>query len=214
MKKMVLILILLGIVAGNIFAQETVTDEAATETETIAVEETADIPKERKNAVSLNLFPLFKGFVASETSNLVDSAFFDLAVNYERLVVPHISIGADIDAYFGKSVDVDLVYFNLSLAGRYYFMSEKAEKFYLGALIGFNVLSVDEETSFEDGGFGGFYAELQAGYRLFFTEAFFVEPSVSYVLSKAPLDPTGSVPDHLIPLPSDWEGGLSIGVAF
>jgi hypothetical protein len=223
MKKLVVILMILC--TGIIFAQETSSGEVVIndESETVApAEETADLPKERKNAVSWNTFPLFKGIVSSE-SNLssepdIDFSLFSLALDYERLIVPHISLGADIDMYFGKVGldepldDLDVFYFSLSVNGRYYFMSEKAEKFFLGALIGFNVLSVDGKTSYEDGGFGSIYAEIEAGYRLFFTNMFFVEPSVSYVISKSPSMVEGFGMSN--PLPSEWEGGLSIGIAF
>jgi hypothetical protein len=154
----------------------------------------------QSNAVSLDLFPLFKGFIAANSD--AETAYFDLALGYERLVAPHFGIGGDLDLYFGKTLKVDTFYFGLGLKGRWYPLSEQAEKLFLGAGLGFNILSLDGET--KNGGFAGLTTELKAGWRLLFSK-FLVEPSMAYVLSKSGLAAI---------TPLGWQAGLRIGLVF
>ncbi len=217
-----ILMVLLCVTA--VFAQESAEMEAENGgifEESSEVIEIAKGPIERKNAISLDLFPLFKGIAASENTDSFEIGLFALALAYERLIVPHFSIGAGIDAYFGNietaGENMPLVYFSLQAKTRFYPLSESADKLFLGASIGFNLLSVDGETDRDESfgaGFAGFTAVLEAGYRLIIEKGFYVEPAISYVLSKAPMIAEGGVTGIPELTPLDWEGGLRIGFAF
>lgn len=162
---------------------------------------------ERKNAVTLNLMPLFKGFLAADSDS--DTSFFCIAASYERLVAPHYSIGGQIDLYPGKLFDVDYMYFGIAAAARFYPMSENMEKFFLGANLGFNVQSIDGSSKAEDGGFAGLLVGLEAGYRLLLG-GLIIEPSMAYVYSKT--SELAFMGASVTPL--GWQAGLRIGFAF
>jgi len=193
MKKIFCVLLLICAGAGMVFAQE----EAKTE------EDAA--PGIRKNAVSLDAIPLFKGFVASDFDS--SSFFFCMAFAYERLLVPHFTVGAELDLYPGKVDNESYMYFGMAANGRFYPMSEYMEKLFLGAQLGFNVQSVDGKTNSKYGGFAGLTVGLEAGYKLLFGKMLFVEPSMSYTYSKSGVSFFGSTPHNV-----GWQAGLRIGV--
>jgi hypothetical protein len=166
----------------------------------------AKAPGERKNAISLDLIPLFKGIIALDSD--ADTGFFCMALGYERLIAPHFTIGAEIDLYPGQFWDVDYMYFSLAAVGRYYPMSERLEKLYLGTHVGFNVQAIDGKTGAEYGGFSGLLIGLEAGYKLMLGKMFFVEPSMSYTYSKS-----GEL-FGMVPLNLGWQAGLRIGISF
>jgi hypothetical protein len=163
--------------------------------------------KERKNAITfLDTMPLFKGFLMSD--NDVEVFFFYLAPAYERLLVPHLAIGGKLDMCFGKvgedydGDNIPYFYLGLSFIGRYYPMSEKLEKFFVGAILGFNLQAIDGDTDEEDGGFFGPVIGVEAGYKVPLGKAVFVEPSMSYIYAKQFFGPT----------PLGWQGGLRVGI--
>jgi len=163
---------------------------------------------EKKNSITLDMIPLFKGFIASDADD--DTFFFCMALAYERLVAPRFSIGAEIDLYPGELHTISYMYFGLAAAGRYYPMSEQMEKFFLGANLGFNVQAIDGETDSAHGGFFGLTIGLKAGYRLLLGKTFFFEPSMSYTYSKSgSLSMFGGTPSNL-----GWQAGLRLGVSF
>jgi len=191
--------------AGMVFAQE----EAKTETEEVAV------PKVKKNAVTIDAIPLFKGFIASDIREGEDNPltfFFCMAFAYERLIIPHFTIGADLDLYPGTVENCGYMYFGMAANGRYYPMSEYMEKLYLGASLGFNRESVnlsDDALDSDASVTVGLTVGLEAGYKLFFGKMFFVEPSMSYTYSKTSFGLFGSTPLNI-----GWQAGLRAGVAF
>jgi len=197
MRKVFCVLLLVCAGAGMIFAQE----KAAAETAEPAA------PGVKKNAVTLDTIPLFKGFLATDSDE--DISFFCIAAAYERLVAPHFSFGVEVDVYPGKLGDVDYMYFSGAAAGRFYPMSEKLEKVFVGASLGFNSQSIDGKSKAEDGGFTGPLVSLKAGYRILFNDAFFAEPSMSYTYAKTNGELWGMTPQGL-----GWQGGLRIGVSF
>jgi hypothetical protein len=152
-----------------------------------------------KNAVMLDLMPLFKGILMSDGDH--DLIFVPFSLAYERQIAPHFSIGPELDLYFGK-YGKPYMYFSMAMFGRYYPMSPNMEKFFLGAVLGFNVQSIDGKTGNEYGGFAGPLLGLRAGYRLLLGKIFFVEPSMAYVYSKSADWALG------------WQGGLRLGVQF
>jgi len=215
MKKLVILLVLALVVAGGIFAQEQAGESAE-----------AAAPGVKKNAITLDTIPLFRGFIASDSD--VNTSFFCVAAAYERLVAPHFSFGAEVDLYPGKVYDVDYLYFSMAAAGRFYSMSEYMEKFFIGASLGFNSQSIDGKSSAKYGGFTGLLIGLKAGYKLLFTERFFMEPSLSYTYSKTGPGSSGSSGSSessglsdlfgffgmTAPLNNGWGAGLRIGISF
>ncbi|WP_461256137.1 DUF3575 domain-containing protein [Treponema sp. R80B11-R83G3] len=189
MKKILCIMVLACVVMGAAFAQQ-------------------------KSAVALDLFQLFKGFIATDSDS--DFSVFALSAAYERLVAPHFSIGVDVDAYFLKFDDTDGNYLGIAAEGRYYPMSENFEKFFLGTALGYNQLSIDGETKSENGGFTSLIISLKMGYKLVFpNKNIYVEPSLAYVLSKSSgggLLALFGGPS--IPTPLGWNGGLRLGFMF
>ena len=213
MKKMVCVLVLTCAVLGTAFAQKSA---------------------ESKNGVAWDVFPLFKGFIASD-KDLIDINF---SAAYERLIVPHFSIGPDVEAYFSKFYRASGIafYFSLAAEGRYYPMAN-FDKFFVGTTVGFNLLSIDGRMGEEDGGFIGLLTSLKMGYKVVPTKHFYIEPSLSYVLSKTSVFSGGSggggllggILDEIlggdigstsslgipgIPTPLGWQCGLRVGFAF
>ena len=176
--------------------------EQKAEAETEAAEPAA--PGVRKNALTLDTIPLFKGIIASDNDS--DTSFFCMAFAYERLVAPHFTFGVELDLYPGKVFDVDYMYFGLAAAGRFYPMSEYMEKFFIGANLGFNTQSIDGKSGADYGGFTGLTIGLKAGYRIKFNDRFFAEPSMSYTYSKS-----GEF-GGMAPLNLGWQGGLRLGL--
>jgi len=205
MKKMACILALVCVSAGVIFAQE----EAA-----------ATASGERKNSIAMDLFPLFKGIIDSGNS----CTYICTSGSYERLIFPHYSIGANLELYYGSIGNVSAYYFSMAAEGRYYLQSENFEKAFLGTTLGFNICSID--GSVDPYGFAGLIASLKAGYKVITSKNIYMEPSISYVLSKSPftnLDSTYGIfgsalgsafRDSFLPTPKGWEGGFRIGYAF
>jgi hypothetical protein len=154
-----------------------------------------------KNSIALDAFPLLKGSIASTD----DFSDISISVAYERLVIPHFSIGPDLEMYFMSYENDDFMhfYFSLTAEGRYYTDAD-FEKFFFGTTLGFNLLAVDGKTKAKYGGFSGLTTSLKGGYKLIFSESFYMEPSMSWVLSKS----------VNLPTPLGWQGGLRIGFAF
>jgi hypothetical protein len=192
-KLLFCVVVLVLVCAGAAFAQQRPAAQPAA--------------PERKNALALDAFQLFKGFIATDTD--IGFSDFAVSVSYERLVAPHFSIGADIDFQFLKfdvegGEDYDGLYFSIAAEGRYY-PSANFDKFFLGTTLGYSQLAIDGKTKPENGGFTGMIVSLKMGYKLVTKSGFYLEPSLAYVLSKSP---QGS------PFPLGWNGGLRLGIAF
>jgi hypothetical protein len=158
-----------------------------------------------KGAVSLDVFPLGKGVIWSDSE--LDNSLLALVPNFEYLLRPHHSIGVAADIYFGKASEIDILYFGLAVHRRWYPLSSGTDKFFIDAGLGFNIFALDGETGSDKGGFTGITMSLKAGYKLMSNSRFFVEPSMAFVYAKIPN--TASVPT-----PLGWQPGLSAGVAF
>jgi len=195
MKKLNCLLVLALVCTGLVFAQEQT--EEIIDTESVM----------RNNAVTLDSMPLFKGFIAID--NNTDTFFICISLGYERLIFPHFSVGAEVDLYPGKFYDNNYMYFALAAAARYYPLSEYMEKFFFGALLGFNLQSIDGKIDADDGGFSGLLAGLRAGYKLPITNMFFIEPSMSYTYSKTNFEFLGLTPHNF-----GWQASLRAGISF
>jgi hypothetical protein len=152
-----------------------------------------------KNDLSLNVSPLLKGIIASDSNS--KTSFWGIGASYERLVAPHYSIGAELTVV-NYSIDgtTALTYFGLDAHGRFYPLSESLEKLFLDAGLGLNNIKPNAGDSTTGLTFG-----LKTGYKLNVKPKFFIEPSISYNLLK-----TGNM--EIAPL--GWQIGLNFGLLF
>jgi len=221
MKKLLCTLVIACVIIGAAFAQQqqrppapAPAQPAKPATPPPAPAKPAEDSKEIKNAIGLDTFQLFKGFIATDTES--NFSVFIIALDYEGRIAPHFSLGSDLDLYLMKFDSIEIVYFGLSLEGRYYPVAD-FDKFFLGTTIGFNSLSVDKKTKGADGGFSGLTASLKIGYKLMLGKTMHLEPSLAYVMSKSSMLSSGmasflGVPS--IPTPLGWNGGLRFGISF
>jgi hypothetical protein len=151
------------------------------------------------NAVSGDAVPFIKGLIAIDGDS--DTGFFAVSAVYERLIFPHYSVGGRLDLAFGSAGGNGASYFGLSAHGRWYPLSEELEKLYFDVGFGFNAAGVND-----GGDVAGLTLSLHAGYKHFFTDLIFAEPSIGYGYSKA----HGAVPFS----PLGWQAGLCIGASF
>jgi hypothetical protein len=156
-------------------------------------------------AVSLDLFPLAKGIIWSDSDE--KNSLTSLAPSFEYLISPHYTIGAAADLYFGEYRDVDIFYLGLAAHGRWYPQSTGLDKLFIDAGLGFNMFTYDGKAADRDHhGFTGLTMSLKLGYKLMFTSSFFAEPSMAFVYAK-----TAEVDS---PTPLGWQPALTIGAAF
>ncbi|MDR1398445.1 MAG: hypothetical protein LBJ41_00785 [Treponema sp.] len=153
-------------------------------------------------AVGGDAMPLLKGFTWSDGDK--ENFLFALAPSFEYHIIPHFSVGATMDLWFGQESSKGIFYFGLAAQGRWYPLSEGLDKLFVGTLLGFNVLSYDGKTKSSEGGMAGLVTGLKAGWKLMFG-SIFVEPFMSYIYTKTPRD---------IPTYNDWQAGLTIGATF
>jgi hypothetical protein len=203
MKKSICVILLL-VCAGALFAQQ---KAAAAPKDAPKKAAAANDPKDWKNAVALDLFPLFKGLVAIDPGET--TGFFCFSASYERQIIAPFSIGGQIDLYPGKISKTDYVYFGMNAFGRFYPMSKAFDKVFVGTSLGFNIQAIDGKNAAKDGGFGGLTVGLSAGYKLVMAKIIYIEPSMSYILSKSSIASMMGAPS-----PLGWQGGLRFGFAF
>ncbi|MCL2722297.1 MAG: hypothetical protein FWD47_13290 [Treponema sp.] len=163
---------------------------------------TAVFAQERANSAYLDLFPLLKGFIATDNSS--DTYFICISAGYERLIFSHYSVGLNLDLFPGKINDIKFLYLGANAFARFYPVSENGENFFLGVSLGFNRQAIDGKADADQGGFFGITTGLSAGYKLYITGGFFAEMSMSYILSK--------LGESVVPL--GWQGGLRVGFSF
>jgi len=196
-KRVLTVLLFACMVTGAAYAQA----RTQTPAQTQPAQPAAQPQKESKSALSIDFFPLMKGFIA--TDNDKDLSCFYVAVGFDHLIAPSHTIGANIDLYYEDYNNIDLVYFGLSFTYKYFTMSEKAEKGFVGGTVGFNIFSNDGKTKSDEGGFMGFTVGLIGGYRIIIKNIF-LEPSLSYILAKTPSFGGGHTP-------LGWQGGFRLG---
>ena len=162
----------------------------------------------KKNAITLDIFHLMRGFIASDSDT--KTFFVCIDMTYERLVTSRISIGPELEVQFGKIWDDNSIYFGLGFNGRYYPLSEQMDRLFLGASLGFNLMAIDGKIKKEHGGFIGPYVAATMGYKVHLVRnVFFIEPSLSYTYAKASEMYWGMTPWNL-----GWNAALRIGFSF
>jgi len=179
MKRIVCVAVLACVVMGGVFAQSR---PAA-----------ASAAKVRKNAIGMDLFPLFTGIVASEGSDFNGWGTLiglDFAFSYERLLVPHFSIGADMDITVALAIPKsgDTVSgFLLGLGGelRYYPVSEDLKGLFVGGTLGLELFFNDGKLGVKDGGYFSMTTSVKLGYKAMTRIGLFFEPSIAYVVSES-----------------------------
>jgi len=159
----------------------------------------------RKNAVTLDTIPLFKGFVATDSDG---NFFFYMAFAYERLIFPHFSVGGEVELIPGTAGSEPYFYLGVAASARFYF-TEYMEKFFLGVTLGFNMQIVNGKIDPQYSGFAGMSVGLKAGYKLMLGKMFFVEPSMGYNYSKTHTSLFGTTPQNI-----GWQAGLRVGISF
>jgi hypothetical protein len=160
-------------------------------------------------SVSLDLAPLFKGFVAGEEgkNGAEDLEIFGIGAAVEFSFAEHYSAGAKLDLYTLKLGKMEGTYFGLAAQGRLYPISTNYDKFFIGTDIGFNTVKAEQDgTKIETSEITGLTFDLKAGYKHSFYNNFFLEPSLSYVIAK-----TSDLADFT---PLGWQLGLNIGMSF
>jgi hypothetical protein len=170
----------------------------------------------KKNALSIDAVPLARGLVAAHDSP--DIGFFGAGLFYERLFGSRYSLGGRLDFFAGEydnGTSIDISYFALSAHGRVYPLSQGLAKLYLDLGVGFNTIDIDMPNQKNE---GGLTFALKAGYKHFFNNAIFVEPSIAYVYAKRISDARPGIGSGLDgvydPSPFAWTPGLLIGVSF
>jgi len=226
MKKILYFTILNCLVFGTVFAQQRPANPPPAQPAKPAnpppaapakPAQPANSSSETMNALALDVFQLFKGFVAGDSDS--KTFMFNNALSYERLIVPHFSIGGNMDLWFMKVSNVPCFYFSMAAEGRYYTQAN-FDKFFLGTTLGINSLSRDgKKAEPANGGFFGIFISLKAGYKIVIKNMY-IEPSMAYVLSKEgtgesiDLGWLGSISLPNVPTPNGWNPGLRFGFQF
>jgi hypothetical protein len=166
---------------------------------------------DRKNALGIDVAPTLRSLAVM---NSPKTWFSGAGVFYERLLAPHFSLGGRFDFLIGSYDNVikaDINYFALSAHGRVYPLSQGLAKLYLDAGIGFNAINVDYPGVENK---QGVTFALKAGYKHFFNDMIFVEPSMAFVYAETISKTWPYVAQANDPSPIEWTPGLLIGFSF
>jgi hypothetical protein len=165
-----------------------------------------------KNALSVDVAPLLRGLVINRDDP--DINFFGIGAFYERLLGSSYSLGARFDylsGEYGSGPSVDVSYLAFSVHGRVYPLAQGLAKLYLDLGVGFNSIDVDLPTYDKQ---EGMTFALKAGYKHFFNNFIFVEPSIAYVYARTISGSWSSIAKANDPSPVEWTPGLLIGISF
>jgi hypothetical protein len=160
------------------------------------------------NAISVDIMPLAKGLIASNSSDTTDTSVFGITAQYERGLADHYGIGVRMEIYSQtisvSSTESKATYFGLDAFGRVYPFTTDFQKFFIGVSLGFNTLSASKNPARE---FSGLTFALKAGWKQFLLNKIFLEPSIAIVQTK---------PNALqaAPQPGELETGFLIGMSF
>ncbi|MDR0447326.1 MAG: hypothetical protein LBH07_01515 [Treponema sp.] len=162
--------------------------------------------KEKKQAVGLDLFPLVKGFIASETDEYNSTFYAYFSTGYEFRVAPNFGLGGSIDIIPGRvSLKDSYLYLGFAVTGRYY-PSAPFDKFFVGTSLGFNMEKIGgRPATKKEGGFMGPTMSLSTGYRILWKPGIYAEPSLNYIISKE---------SNYEVAPLGWQGSMRVGFSF
>jgi len=177
MKKFVCILVLTCVIMGGVFAQA----------------------NNAKNSIGIDVFRFLDGFLYFGSGTPIGTT---ISVSYERMLVPHWSLGPNVDIGIWYSRLSTYFGFNLGIAaeGRYYPLAN-FDKLFLGATFGFSLVA---GNYYGDADFG-LSTSLKLGYKVQTSKKIYIEPSLSYVYQHGWL---GLSDD------SFFRGGLRLGLSF
>ena len=181
MKKVVCVVVLACVIMGGAFAQA----------------KPAAAASAAKNSIGFDLFRLFDNLIYFKTGYALGTT---IAFSYERQILPHWSIGPDVEMQLWGSTGFFGFGLVMAAEGRYYPMADFS-KFFLGTTFGFGIKSIGYTGSARDTDFG-LIVSLKMGYKLVTTKKIYLEPSLSYVHSAQVL------------YGDRWQGGLRLGWSF
>jgi len=190
MKKFVCVLVLACVIMGGVFAQA----------------------NNAKNSIGLDVFRFLDRFLYFGSGSIYGTT---LSVSYERLLVPHWSLGPDVDIglwYGGGNVGFS---FAVAAEGRYYPLAN-FDKLFFGATFGF-ILNSDYYSGYgllggRDTNFG-LTMSAKVGYKIQTSKKIYIEPSISYYYQPW-FDRIGSGIGSGSLIGDDWRGGLRLGLSF
>jgi hypothetical protein len=157
--------------------------------------------KSSKNAICLDVVPLFKGFAAWDED--AETQPFGAAFSYERYLNKGFSILGRFGFYGGKVNQSKFFFWEADIHGRYYPMGRGFSGLFIDTGLGMNRLTC-EDMSY-DKFFGAKFSE-SLGWKFIFARHLVCEPRVSYVLAKAVKDMSFT--------PVGWQIGFNFGAAF
>jgi hypothetical protein len=167
----------------------------------------------KKNALGIDAAPALRS-LAVRNKETPKIEFLGAGAFYERLLAPHFSLGGRFDFFTGRYdnvIEADINYFAFSAHGRVYPLSQGMEKLYLDAGVGFNVIKVDTPTGKNS---QGMTFALKMGYKHFFNDTIFVEPSIAFVYAESIAKTWSYITRANDPSPLEWTPGLLIGFSF
>jgi len=151
----------------------------------------------KKNAISMDLNYLFRGFIESDTD--ADTFYFGLAPSFEHLISSRFSIGGELYTVFGTMFDRDILYLGFGFNARIYVLPDRMDGWFLGATMGLNLLAMEDangnlKVKPDDGlGFVSLYTNARLGYKLYLAGGFFMEPSLAYTHNSGYISSLGSL---------------------
>jgi hypothetical protein len=127
-------------------------------------------PKEPKSAVYVDLGYLITGLTLGG---------FGLGLGYEHALLPRLSVRGAVSG-IGYQADSSLTFlgFDIGAGVRYYPLGSAVAKFYLGGELAYSPISISYLDSEANSNI--FSAALMAGWKIVFSNRFFMEPYIGY----------------------------------
>jgi hypothetical protein len=222
-KQWFCVVILALVCAGTAFAQQSRTPAQPAPANPARPAAGAAASAANKDALSLDLNYLLRGFIESDTES--DTLYVGLAPAYEHLVASHVSIGGEAHIVFGTMFDSDILYLGAGFNTRIYLAADRMDGWFFGATVGFNLLAVEDEDGDlkcdPDDGFGflSLYTTARLGYKYYLADTFFLEPSLAYTHNGAGLSlgGLGGLFDFAsggVMGSAGWTAGIRLGFSF
>jgi hypothetical protein len=154
-----------------------------------------------KNAITLDIVPLVKGFaVWDKTQKTYPWGF---ALSYERRLVKMFSLLGRFGLYSGKALDCNFLFWELDAHTRFYPSGMALERLFIDASLGVNNMRCKDMPYTE---FFGVKFSLGLGWKFILKRHFVIEPLLAYVIAKSAAAMQFT--------PVGWQVGFNIGGAF